>query len=123
MVTTSFVVATSFAQCSFRVDVVTSVTCHDIIFRLRPPCYLHDVFMLRLRFLGRNCVGGLLVFITFNFMSPPHGDVATSLSSAQLFFKSRPQFHVATDFFLFNYFPGRDIKVMSRHPFLRLSSS
>ena len=47
---------------------------------------------------------------------------------------SRPQNYVATSFafhffssgcdlFLSNYFPGRDIKVMSRHPFLLLSSS
>ena len=56
-------------------------------------------------------------------MSRPHDDVATSLSSAQLFFRSRPQFHVATDFFLFNSFSGRDIKVISRPPFLLLSSS
>ena len=38
-----------------------------------------------------------------------------------LFFRLRPQY-VATDFFLSNYFPGRDIKVMSRHTFLLLNS-
>ena len=31
MVATSFVVATAFAQCSFNVDVATSVSCRDII--------------------------------------------------------------------------------------------
>ena len=94
MVATSFVVATSFAQCSFSVDVATSVTCRDVIvflffqllicdisFRLLPLFCLYDDFMLRLGFLGRNCVGGLLAFICFNFMSRPHGDVATSFAS------------------------------------------
>ena len=55
------------------------------------------------------------VFITFNFMSRPHGDVATSF--AFHFFSS------GCNLFLLNYFPGRDIKVISRHPFLLLSSS
>ena len=32
------------------------------------------------RFLGRNCVGDLLTFISFNFMSRPLGDVATSFA-------------------------------------------
>ena len=44
-------VPTSFVLCSFSVDVATSVSCRDII-----------------------------VFITFNFMSRPHGDVATSFA-------------------------------------------
>ena len=48
-------------------------------------------------------------------MSQPHVDVATSF--AFHFFSS------GCDFFLSNYFTGRDIKVMSRHPFLLLSSS
>ena len=55
------------------------------------------------------------VFITFNFMSRPHGDVATLFS-----------FHLFSsgcNLFLSIYFPGHDIKVMSRHPFLLLSSS
>ena len=48
-------------------------------------------------------------------MSQPHGDVSTSF--AFHFFSS------GCDLFLSNYFPCRDIKVMSRHPFLLLSSS
>ena len=55
------------------------------------------------------------VFIIFNFMSRPHVNVATSFA-----------FHVFSsgcDLFLSNNFPGRDIKVMSRHPLLLLSSS
>ena len=55
------------------------------------------------------------VFIIFNFMSRPHFDVATSFAF-HFFFSG-------CDLFLSNYFPGRDIKVMSRHPFLLMSSS
>ena len=73
MVATSFIVATSFSQCLFSVDVATSVTCRDIVvflffqlqscdnsFRLRPLFSLYDDFRLSLGFLGRDCVGGLL---------------------------------------------------------------
>ena len=45
------------------------------------------------------------------------------LFSVPSVFMSRPQFHVATYFFPSNYFTGCDIIVMSRHPFLLLSSS
>ena len=40
-----------------------------------------------------------------------------------LFFRSQPQFYVATNFLLPTYFPGRDIKVVSQPQFLLLSSS
>ena len=40
-----------------------------------------------------------------------------------LFFRLQPQFYVATNLFLPNYFSGRDIKVVSRPHFLLLSSS
>ena len=64
----------------------------------------------------------LLFSVPSVFMSRPQFDVAF-FAFHFFFFRLRPQFHVATYFFPSNYFPGRDIKVMSRHPFLLLSSS
>ena len=94
MVATSCVVATSFAQCSFNVDATTSVTCRDIIvflfsqllscnvsFWLRPLCCCMMTSCCDSDSFGCNCVGGLLVFISFNFMSRHHDDVATSFAS------------------------------------------
>ena len=147
MVVTSCVVATSFSQCSFSVYVATSVTCRDIIVFLFSQLLSCDVNFFGCDHFavcmmtsccdsdsfGRNCVGGLLVFISFNFMWRHHDDVATSfashsfssvcnlsstlqlitffplifqvatsvscstsISSAQLFFRSRPKLVVST---------------------------
>ena len=99
-------VATSLSLYSFSFCVATSfLGCDHLVVCMMTSCCDLD-------FLARNCVGGLLVFITFNFMSQPHGDVTTSFCFQFLFFRLRPQY-VATDFFLSNYFPDRDIKVMS----------
>ena len=101
MVATSCVVATSFARCSFSVDVATSVTCRDLSYMSRHHClpfllaselrrqfFGCDHFAVCMMTLccdsdsfGRNCVGGLLDFISFNFMSRHHDDVATSFAS------------------------------------------
>ena len=99
-------VATSLSSYSFSFCVATSfLDCDHLVVCMMTSCCDLD-------FLARNCVGGLLVFITFNFMSQPHGDVTTSFCFPFLFFRLRPQY-VVTNFFLSNYFPHRDIKVMS----------
>ena len=56
-------------------------------------------------------------------MSRPHGDVATSFSFHLFSLGCDLSSTLQLIFFFLNYFPGRDIKVMSRHPFLMLSSS
>ena len=95
VVPTSCVVTTSFAQCSFSVYVATSVTCRDIIVFLFSQLLSCDVSFFGCdhfafcmmtsccdsNSFGHNCVGGLLVFISFNFMSLYHDDVATSFAS------------------------------------------
>ena len=88
MVATSCVVETSFTQCSFSVDVATSVTCRDIIVFLFSQLLSCDYFAVCLMTsccdfdsFGQNCVGVLLVLISFNFMSRHHDDVATSFVS------------------------------------------
>ena len=56
-------------------------------------------------------------------MSRPQGDVATSFAAH--FFSSRHNLSSLLQliFLLLTFIPGRDLKVMSRPPFLLLSSS
>ena len=103
-------------------------------FKLQPVCLSTALISGRdIEVMSRH----LLFSVPSVLMSRPQNDVATSLSSYSskvcaatsflgcdyldvcmmtscCYFDSK----VATDFFLSNYFPGRDIKVMSRHPFL-----
>ena len=70
---------------------------------------------------GRNCVGGLLVFISFNFMSRHHNDVATSFASHSFSSVCNLSSTLQLIFLLLTYFPGRDLSCMLRHQFLLLS--
>ena len=68
-------VATSLSSFSPSFLVATSVFgCDHFAVCMMTSCCDSDSF-------GRNCVGGLLIFITFNFMSRHHDDVATSFAS------------------------------------------
>ena len=77
-------------------------------------CY-RDIFLFSADVATSELSRDINVFITFNFMSQPHGDVATSFAFHF--------FSLGCDLFFSNYFPGRNIKVMLQHPFLLPSSS
>ena len=70
-------------------------------------------FLLQPVFLAKSLISGRDIEVMSRHL----------LFSIPSVFMLRPQFDVATYFCPCNYFPGRGIKVMSRHPFLLLSSS
>ena len=122
-------VATSFAQCSFSVDVATSLSSYSSSVCVATLVLGCDHLAVCKRLHVVTLISWSQFCWWFSCLHNFQIYVATSWWCRDLFcfpflfFRLQPQFHVATDFFLPNYFPGRDIKVMSRPPFLLLSSS
>ena len=120
-----FDVATSWSSYSSSVCAATSVLgCDHMVFLFFQR--LSNYFPGReIKVMSRH----LFFSVPSVFMSRPKFDVATSWSSYSSSVCAATSVlgcdHMVFLFFqrLSNYFPGREIKVMSRHPFLLLSSS